>query len=207
LLLARKQYPQAEPVLRRALAVREATVGPLAPEAADSHELLATLYMSEKNFEQAGQSYERELFILNKTLGTESPAARIALQHVAEAYGAQGKAAEAEPLYRSMLAVQENDTARNLRGLGVVLTTKGQFAEAEGLFKTAIALLDKHGWATARRVVYNPTDAAPPILIQTLVDYSALLKAEKKKGDANKMEARARILSGKDLDVGKSRKR
>ena len=96
-----------------------------------------------------------------------------------------------------MLSAQESETVTSLVGLARLLASKERTGEAESLFKTSISILDKGGWSTAKKPVINPADPPPPLLAEVLDDYANILKKMKKKGDAAKMEARARLLSGK----------
>ena len=95
-----------------------------------------------------------------------------------------------------MLTAKELDTVASLNSLAALLADRNRNAEAESLYKLSIALLDKHGFVTARRPVLNHADPPPPQLAETLDQYAALLKKMRKKSDAAKMEARARILHG-----------
>jgi len=75
-------------------------------------------------------------------------------------------------------------------------------AEAESLYKMSISVLDKHGFVAARKPVVDRADPPSPLLAETLDQYAALLKKMRKRSDAAKMEARARMLHG--LPEGKS---
>jgi hypothetical protein len=95
-----------------------------------------------------------------------------------------------------MLTAKELDTVASLNSLAALLADRNRNAEAESLYKLSIALLDKKGFMTARKPVLSPNDPPPPELAETLDQYAALLKKMKKKADAAKMEARARVLHG-----------
>ena len=95
-----------------------------------------------------------------------------------------------------MLSAKELDTVTSLNSLAALLASRERNAEAESLYKTSIAVLDKRGFVTARRPVINPADPPPPLLAETLDQYAALLRKMRKKSDATKMETRARILHG-----------
>ncbi len=196
--LTRQKYEQAEPALRRALAVRESSLGPIDPAIAPVLDQLGAAYNAQKKYPEAAKAYERALFIRMKSSTAEHPLTRMNVEKVAEVYAAQGKDTEAEPLYRQLLSAQENETVSSLVGLARLLASKERVNEAENLFKTSISILDKGGWTTAKKPVVNPADPPPPLLIEVLDDYAGILKKMKKKGDAAKMEARARVLSGKN---------
>jgi tetratricopeptide (TPR) repeat protein len=204
--VTRQKYEQAEPALRRALAVRESSLGPVDPAIAPVLDQLGAAYNAQKKYPEAAKAYERALFIRMKSSTAEHPLTRMNVEKVAEVYAAQGKDTEAEPLYRQLLSAQENETVTSLVGLARLLASKERVNEAENLFKTSISILDKGGWTTSKKPVVNPADPPPPILIEVLDDYANVLKKMKKKGDAAKMEARARILSGKGEDATRSKK-
>lgn len=204
--LTRQKYEQAEPALRRALAVRESSLGPVDPAIAPVLDQLGAAYNAQKKYPEAAKAYERALFIRMKSSSAEHPLTRMNVEKVAEVYAAQGKDTEAEPLYRQLLSAQESETVTSLVGLARLLASKERTNEAENLFKTSISILDKGGWTTSKKPVINPADPPPPILIEVLDDYAGVLKKMKKKGDAAKMEARARLLSGKAEEPGRGKK-
>jgi tetratricopeptide (TPR) repeat protein len=67
------QYAQVEPLLRRALAIREKVLFPEHPDVAASLNNLAELYVTLSEYEKAQPLYERALRIREKTLGSEHP--------------------------------------------------------------------------------------------------------------------------------------
>ena len=65
-------------------------------------------------------------------------------------YDDQGRYAEAEPLYKRALAIQEKalgpdhpDVATALNNLAVLYRHQGRYAEAEPLYKRALAIEEK----------------------------------------------------------------
>jgi hypothetical protein len=83
-----------------------------------------------------------------------------------------------------------------LNSLASLLAQRERNAEAEAMYKTAIGVLDKNGFVNSRKPVLNPAEPPPPLLAETLDQYAALLKKMRKKADAAKIEARARMLHG-----------
>ncbi len=68
----------------------------------------------------------------------------------AELYRDQGKYAEAEPLYRRALAIDEKalgpehpDVGQSLNNLAEGYHSQGRYAEAEPLYKRALAIFEK----------------------------------------------------------------
>ena len=72
-LYSRAQFPQAEPLLQRALAIREQQLGPQHPDTAQSLNNLAGLYYMQGKYEQAEPFYQRALVIVEQQLGSEHP--------------------------------------------------------------------------------------------------------------------------------------
>jgi hypothetical protein len=60
----------------------------------------------------------------------------------------------------------------------------------------SISVLDMHGFVASRKPVVDRNDPPSPLLAETLDQYAALLKKMRKRSDAAKMEARARLLHG-----------
>jgi len=194
--LADHKLPEAEIAWRHALSIRESVYGPSTLEVAGTLDKLGEFYFSQKKYPEAGYCYERSLFIRSKFLGDNSPDTQATLGQIANVYGAQGRQGDAEPLYREMLDSKELDTVTSLNALAALLASHDKNSEAESLYKLSIALLDKHGFVTARRPVVNKADPPSPLLAETLDQYAALLRKVHKKSEAAKMEARARILHG-----------
>ena len=75
------------------------------------------------------------------------------LDDLAEVYRAQGKFAEAAPLYERSMAIREkavgpehSDLVGTLNGLADLYRAQGKFAEAEPLYRRALTILEqKHG--------------------------------------------------------------
>ena len=75
---------------------------------------------------------------------------RVESQHLAGVYGAQGRYADAEPLYQRALAICERvlgpdhpNTASSLHGLAHVYNAQGRYAEAEPLYQRALAICER----------------------------------------------------------------
>jgi tetratricopeptide (TPR) repeat protein len=72
------------------------------------------------------------------------------LNNLADLYRAQGRYAEAEPLYKRSLAIRETalgpghpDVATSLNNLADLYRAQGRYAEAEPLYKRALAIREK----------------------------------------------------------------
>ena len=80
---------QAEPLYKRALAIREKALGPDHPEVATSLSNLGTLYGSQGQYNQAEPLYRRALAIDEKALGPDHSDVAAILVNLAELYRLQ----------------------------------------------------------------------------------------------------------------------
>ena len=135
-------YGNAEPLLQRALAIREKTLGPAHPATATSLGNLATLYNNMGAYAKAEPLYQRALAIDEKALGPDHPHTATILKNFAGLYKATGAYAKAEPLYQRALAINEKalgpahpDTAKSLNNLAVLSWTQGRWSEAKDGFQ------------------------------------------------------------------------
>jgi hypothetical protein len=95
-----------------------------------------------------------------------------------------------------VLTAKEIDFATSVNSLAALLADRDHNGEAESLYKVSISVLDKDGLVTARKPLIRVGDPPSPLLAETLDQYAALLKKMRKRTDAAKMEARARMLHG-----------
>src|SRR5207253_2468433 len=132
----RSKYAEAEALYKRALVIREKTLGADHPQVATSLHNLAVVYHDERNYAEAEPLYRRALAIWEKAGGMENPEAAATLNSLGELYRTQGKYAEAEPLYRRALAIWEKtggpenpEAAATLSSLAELYRTQGKYAE------------------------------------------------------------------------------
>jgi len=137
-LLARAAYAQAEPMFRRALAIREKAFGPEHPDVAQSLNSLATFYGGRGQYGKAEPLHQRALAIREKALGPEHPDVAQSLNDLAALYCDQGQYGKAEPLYQRALAIREKalgpehpDVAQSLRNLATLYHNQGEYGRAE----------------------------------------------------------------------------
>ena len=98
----------------------------------------------------------------------EHPDVATALNNLALLYEAQGRRADAEPLYKRALAIEEKTLgldhsygAVSLNNLAVLYQARGRYADAEPLYKRALA----------REKTLGPDD---PDVAVSLINYSDL---------------------------------
>ncbi|HLX59132.1 MAG TPA: tetratricopeptide repeat protein [Ktedonobacteraceae bacterium] len=146
-LIDRGQYPQAEPLLVRALALREQTLGPEHPDTATTLANLAWLYICQGNYQQAQRLVQPALAGIEHVLGNEHPAVASALHVLAIAYMYGGNYTQAEPLFQRALAIREGtshpDVVESLCDLSYLYNLQGKYAQAELLRLRALSLLEQ----------------------------------------------------------------
>jgi CHAT domain-containing protein len=88
--------------------------------------------------------------ILEKAFGPDHPNVATVLNDLAELHRAQGRYADAEPLYKRSLAIREKalgpdhlDVAASLNNLALIYEAQGRYAEAESLLKQSLAIKEK----------------------------------------------------------------
>jgi CHAT domain-containing protein len=141
------RYEEAESPLRRALAIREATLGPDHVETADSVEDLAELLTAQERDDEAENLHRRALATFEAAEGQDLAAT---LDNLAGLLEVEGRHGEAEALIRRALAIYEKaagpedpETAATLDNLAGVLQARGRHAEAEGLLRRALAIEER----------------------------------------------------------------
>jgi tetratricopeptide (TPR) repeat protein len=144
------QYAQAEPLLQRALAIREKMEGPEHPSTATTLHELARLYGYLGKYEQAEPLYLRALDIYEKTKGPEHLWTAATLHQLAGLYMDQGKYEQAESLYQRALAIREKmegpehpSTAGTLNQLALLYTYQGKYEQAEPLLQRDLTISEK----------------------------------------------------------------
>lgn len=143
-------YDEAESLTKRALAIREKTLGPEHPEVAKSLVNLAIFYRKQGKYAEGEPLCKRALAIAEKVLGPEHPDVAASLENLAILYSDQGKYAEAELFYKRALAIWEKalgpehpDVAMSLNNLALLYKQQGKYAEADPLFRRSLAIKEK----------------------------------------------------------------
>ena len=129
--------------------------------------------------------------------GKQDPRLATSLNNLALLYRAQGKYAQAEPLYKRSLAIREKalgpehpDLALNLNYLALLYETQGKYAEAEPLYKRSLAIKEK---------ALGPEH---PNLAAMLGNYAIFLRKMDRDAEAEELEARARMILGRRSTFG-----
>ena len=101
------EWTQAEPLMRRALAIDEASFGPDHPEVAADLNNLAQLLQATNRLNEAEPLMRRALEIGEKSFGPGHPTVAIRLNNLALLLQATNRLNEAEPLMRRALEIDE----------------------------------------------------------------------------------------------------
>jgi CHAT domain-containing protein/Tfp pilus assembly protein PilF len=144
------KYDEALPVMERALAIREKTLGPEDPLVAEALNSLANLHIAKGDYVKAESLVQRALAIREKVLFAEHPDIAVSLTSAAVLYWRTGDYAKAEPLNQRVLAIREKvlgpehaSVAAPLNNLANLYWTKGDYAKAEPLYQRALAIWEK----------------------------------------------------------------
>jgi len=149
-LNGRAQYTEAEPLLRRALAISEKALGAEHWHTASILNNLAQIYFNQGRYHETEPLLRRVLAISEKASGPEHTNTASILNNLALLYYNQGHYSEAEPVYRRVLAISEKAsgpehprTATSLSNLGHLYCVEGRYREAEPLLLRALAIQEK----------------------------------------------------------------
>jgi Tfp pilus assembly protein PilF len=193
-LVYRAQYGEAEPLLARALAIREKVLGAEDRIIATSVNGLAALYKHQGKYGEAEPLYVRALAICEKAFGPEHPNVATTLNNLAELYRNQGKYREAEPLYMDSLVIREKalspghpDVAQSLNNLALLYDSQGKYKEAEPLYVRALIIREK---------ALGPEH---PDVASSLNNLALLYHHQGKYGDAEPLYVRALAIREKAL--------
>lgn len=110
------KYSEAEPLFKRALAIREKTLGPTNPDVASSLNNLAALYHDEGKYSEAEPLYKRALAIWEKALGSDHPDVAQSLENYAALLrktNREKEAAEMETRAKAIRAKLEQTNRNN----------------------------------------------------------------------------------------------
>jgi tetratricopeptide (TPR) repeat protein len=147
LLNAKALYSEAEPLMRRALAIDEQSLGLDHPNVAVRLNNLALLLMDTKRLAEAEPLMRRALAIQENNFGLDHPRVAIDLNNLASLLQVTNRLAEAEPLMRRAWAIFEQNlgpehryVAAQLNNLARLLHDTKRLAEAESLMRRALAM-------------------------------------------------------------------
>ena len=158
-------YADAEPLLQRALRLREDLFGP------DNAELLATLdslayvEFGLKKMPEAEGLYKRMLDLWQKSAGPEHPMVALTYDKMAEFYASQQRYDDAERCANAALDLRMRFYVASLHQNGRILIMEAKIPEAEDLYHRAIQIGE---------LAHAPDDVMdPPLRV-----YATILRAE-----------------------------
>ena len=147
LLSTKALHSEAEPLMRRALAIDEQSFGDQHPNVAIHLNNLAQLLQASNRLDEAEPLMRRALAIDVQSFGDQHPNVAIRLNNMAWLLQATNRLSEAEPLMRRALAIDEQsfgdqhpDVARDLNNLALLLKATNRLSEAEPLMRRALAI-------------------------------------------------------------------
>jgi tetratricopeptide (TPR) repeat protein len=137
------KYAQAEPLYRRALAIREKAWGPDHSDLVPTLDALAWVCYAERKFAEAEPLYWRSLVIWEKAVGADHTTVATALDNLAGVYDAEEMFDKAEPLYRRALFIREKGALMSFDKLASLYAGEKKFVQAEQLYKQALVIAEK----------------------------------------------------------------
>ena len=144
---AKALYSQAEPLMRRALAIAEQFSGAEHPDVARDLNNLAQLLQATNRLAEAEPLLRRALEIDEQSSGPDHPDVARDLNNLAHLLQATNRRTEAEPLMRRALAIDEQSSgaehpkvAIRLNNLAQLLQATNRRTEAEPLLRRALAI-------------------------------------------------------------------
>ncbi len=108
-----RRYAEAEPLHKRALAIREKALGAEHPRIATSLNNLALVYHDQGRYAEAEPLHKRSLAIREKALGPEHRHVARSLENYAVLVRATGRSDEAERMEARAKAIRAKHTERN----------------------------------------------------------------------------------------------
>lgn len=147
------------PLWERALSIREKAQGPDHPDLAIRLSILALLYQEQHKYTQAETFYKRFLAIVEKAGVTdEDPFVSGVLKGMVRLYEEMGRNRDAIPIIKRVLANTEKEwgadhprVALDLERMARLYSADGQYAQAELLYKRALAIFDKAAGSRNRK--------------------------------------------------------
>jgi tetratricopeptide (TPR) repeat protein len=186
LLHARADHCAAEPLMRRALAILEGSVGENHPNVAACLNSLARLLQDTNRLFEPEPLLRRALVILESSLDENHPNVAASLNNLAIVLCATNRLAEAEPLMRRALVIVEASSgpdhptaATYLNSLATLLRETNRFPEAERLMRRALAIDEAS---------YGPEHPKVAIVLDNL---ATLLRGSNRPSEAETLQRRA----------------
>jgi tetratricopeptide (TPR) repeat protein len=154
-LNAKALHREAEPLMRRALAIFETSLGSEHPNVATQLNNLAQLLQATNRLKEAEPLMARVVTIFEKSLGKNHPNVATALNNLAQLLKATNRLKEAEPLMARVVTICEKslgethpNVATALNNLAGLLKDTNRLKEAEPLMRRAVEITVRFKVAT-----------------------------------------------------------
>jgi len=184
-LETRAAYQEAEPLMRRALAIDEQSYGPEHPNVAIRLNNLAHLLQATNRLSEAEPLMRRALAIDEHSYGPDHPYVAGDLNNLAALLQATNRMSEAEPLMARVVTILETsygkehpNLATALNNLAHLLQATNRLSDAEPLMRRALAIDEQS---------YGPDH---PNVARYLNNLAQLLKATNRLSEAEPLMAR-----------------
>lgn len=146
---------EAEPLARRALALRRRVEGPNSPSVSDNLNSLGMIAYARQDLAAAARYFRGNVAVDEKVLGRDHPDVATTLNNLARVLLEQRRFGEAAPLLERAVAISlpergatHDDMAFLFANLGIARRHSGQLGEAEKRFGQAIAAARAHDHRT-----------------------------------------------------------
>ncbi|MFB3825245.1 MAG: tetratricopeptide repeat protein [Bryobacteraceae bacterium] len=173
------RYAEAEPLLWRALRLRESSGSPDSAEVISVVDSLAYVEFGLKKMDEAETLYKRLLALWERNAGPEHPMVALTLDKMAEFYAFQQRYADAETCARQAAALRSKTHVASLNQTGRILLMQAKLSEAEEWYGRTIKIGDL---AQAEDETLDP-----PLRI-----YAKVLRALNRDEEANALERRVK---------------
>jgi serine/threonine protein kinase/tetratricopeptide (TPR) repeat protein len=194
-------YPQAEAILREAVAVYRETGTSETKEGAQALRQLAKALQMQSRLQEAEAGYKEVLTVQRKVLGAERPEVASTLNDLSIVYYRQDRFGEAETMAKQSLEMrrrlfgnQHSDVLDSLSGLALILQVQSKLPEAEATQREVIAMRRKLMPDDQRRVASGLFN-----LGETLLRRGNLVEAESTRREA--LAIRRKVLGEDHPDV------
>ena len=138
----RSQYSDAEPLLQRAVRMREASDGLETAELIPSVDSLAYVEFGLQKYPEAEALYKRLLGLWQKNASADHPMVALTLDKMAEFYAFQHRYDEAETAATAALALRAKTYVGSLNQTGRVLLMEAKMDDAEDLYRRTAQIGD-----------------------------------------------------------------
>jgi tetratricopeptide (TPR) repeat protein len=186
LYIGQHQYSAAEPLLHRALAIREKVHGTDHFDNASTLEHLGNLYQRQGNPLEAERAYQRSIEIERKVAARGVAMPRV-LRNLADLYGNQGRYNEAGALYQESLAIAEANWGPKSMGITSELLAFARFQETLGQYEAAEPM-----FLRAAEIYDSARGVAPAKLAEVYGSVAAFYEKLGRKDDAAKFADKAK---------------